>query len=68
MSEQNEVQPQPTLEERIVFLENRMKRMEAVVFPQFNPQAGSGQKQIAGDQRRTETGMGPILNTGSEFI
>lgn len=66
MSEETEVQP--TLEERIVFLENRMKRLEAVVFPQFNQQAGNGQKQIAGDTRRTETGMGPLLNTHSEFI
>ncbi len=68
MSEGTEVQPQPTLEEKISVLEYRLARLESVVFPQFNQQAGNGQKQIAGDTRRTETGMGPLLNTHSEFI
>lgn len=67
MSNQEQI-TQPTPEERIAFLEARVARLEAVVFPQFNTQAGQGQKQIAGDQRRTEAGMGAILNAGSEFI
>lgn len=28
----------------------------------------TGQKQIPSDPRRTETGMGPILNIGSDFV
>lgn len=65
MSEQQEG---PTVEERLLWLENRVKRLEAVVFPQFATQSGSGQKTIHSDPSRTETGMGPILNSGSEFI
>ena len=56
------------LVQRLEWLENRCTRLEAVVFPQFATQAGSGQKTIHSDPSRTETGMGPILNTGSEFI
>lgn len=54
--------------EKIANLEARLIRLESVVFPQFNQQAGNGQKQIPSDQRRTEAGMGAILNSTSEFI
>jgi hypothetical protein len=59
---------QATTEERLVWLENRIIRLESIIFPQSNAQAGSGQKQIVGDQRRTDAGMGPLLNSNSEFL
>lgn len=59
---------QATTEERLVWLENRIIRLESIIFPQSNVQAGSGQKQIVGDQRRTDAGMGPLLNSNSEFL
>lgn len=69
MSEHEQPQTQePTIYDRLAQIEYRLARIEAVIFPQFNQQAGAGQKQIASDTRRVETGMGPLLNTGSDFV
>lgn len=59
---------EPTLEERIFWLENRVKRLEAAVFPNFSVQPGSGQKQIHSNPDRKDVGMGPLLNGNSEFL
>ena len=59
---------QYTTEERLVWLENRIIRLESIIFPQTTVQAGMGQKQIVGDQRRTDAGMGAILKTDSDFL
>jgi hypothetical protein len=64
----SDTQKEYTIEERLVWLENRVIRLESVIFPQSVVQAGSGQKQIVGDQRRTDAGMGPLLNANSEFL
>lgn len=56
------------LQKRVVWLENRCQRLERAVFPHYAIQPGEGQKQIQSTSDRTESGMGPILNTGSEFI
>ncbi|MCK9369710.1 hypothetical protein M0R04_07360 [Candidatus Dojkabacteria bacterium] len=56
------------LELKIVELEQRLSRLEYVVFPQPKEQSGPGQRQIPSNPNRTESGMGPLLNSNSDFI
>lgn len=57
----------PTLEQRVLWLEQRVRQLEGVLFPSQSP-AGEGQRQIRSNPNRTESGMGPLLNSNSDFI
>jgi hypothetical protein len=63
MCKNSEAQAQKILE-----LEQRIAQLEAVVFPQMNQPVTVGQRQIPSNPNRVETGMGPLLNSNSEFL
>ena len=50
-------------------LEQRIAHLERAVFQVGQAEHfAAGQKQIVGDQRRTDAGMGPLLNANSDFL
>ncbi|RWZ87250.1 MAG: hypothetical protein EO766_12045 [Hydrotalea sp. AMD] len=51
-----------------VGIQNAIPELEATLEQQFQPHVEPGYKQIQSNPRRTETGMGPLLNTNSEFL
>lgn len=63
------------LEQRLQSLEHRVAHLEQALATHFGvqpPQPAAsvepGQRQIPSDPRRVESGMGPILNSNSDFI
>lgn len=65
-----------TIEDEIIKLQNqnmdllyRVQRLEQLMGNFVHiPPVGEGQRQINSDPNRTESGMGPLLNSNSEFI
>lgn len=59
----------PTAEMRVSELEKRVWILEQILISKFGINVyGEGQHQISSDPRRTDVGMGPLLNTNSDFI
>ena len=58
-----------TTETRINELEKRVWILEQILINKFGINVyGEGQHQIPSNPNRTEVGMGPLLNTNSEFL
>lgn len=59
----------PTAEVRISELEKRVWILEQILISRFGVNVyGEGQQQKASNPNRTDVGMGPLLNTNSEFL
>lgn len=59
----------PTTDTRITELEKRVWILEQILTNKFGVNVyGEGQQQKSSNPNRTDVGMGPLLNTNSEFL
>ena len=60
---------QPTTDDRLTALEQRVWMLEQILISRFGVNVyGEGQQQKRSNPNRTDVGMGPLLNTNSEFL